>query len=88
MPGNNRKLIATGHPDAGASPRPLPGSSTRRRRSRSRPRAAAAYTQLRRLDCRSAHDALGGATELAIRDGAGGAVLWRHKLQTAATRRT
>ena len=31
-----------------------------------------------------AHDTLGAATELAIRDGAGGAVLWRHKLQTAA----
>lgn len=30
------------------------------------------------------HDALGAATELAIRDGAGGAVLWRGKLQTAA----
>ena len=30
-----------------------------------------------------AHDTLGGATELAIRDGAGGAMLWRHKLQTA-----
>ena len=27
-----------------------------------------------------AHDALGGVTELTIRDGA--AVLWRHKLQT------
>ena len=31
-----------------------------------------------------AHDALGGVTELAIRDGAGGVVLWRHRLQTAA----
>ena len=31
-----------------------------------------------------AHDAPGGTTELAIRDGAGGAVLWRHKLQAAA----
>lgn len=31
------------------------------------------------------HDALGGATELAIRDGAGGTVLWRGKLQTTAT---
>ena len=31
-----------------------------------------------------AHDALGGLTELAIRDGAGGTVLWRHKLQAAA----
>ena len=31
-----------------------------------------------------AHDTLGAVTELAIRDGAGGAVLWRHKLQTAA----
>lgn len=30
------------------------------------------------------HDALGAATEVAIRDGAGGAVLWRGKLQTAA----
>ncbi len=29
-------------------------------------------------------DALGAATELVIRDGAGGAVLWRAKLQTAA----
>jgi hypothetical protein len=28
--------------------------------------------------------ALGGATELAIRDGAGGAVLWRCQLQTTA----
>jgi hypothetical protein len=27
---------------------------------------------------------LGGATELAIRDGAGGAVLWRTQLQTTA----
>ena len=34
-----------------------------------------------------AHDALGGATELAI-PGAGGAVLWRHKLQTAANENT
>lgn len=31
------------------------------------------------------HDTLGAATEIAIRDGAGGAVLWRGKLQTAAT---
>jgi len=31
-----------------------------------------------------AHDTLGAATELAIRDGAGGTVLWRGKLQTAA----
>ena len=31
-----------------------------------------------------AHDTLGGATELAIRDGAAGTVLWRGKLQTAA----
>ncbi len=31
-----------------------------------------------------AHDTLGAATELAIRDGAGGTVLWRHKLQTVA----
>lgn len=30
------------------------------------------------------HDALGAATELAIRDGAGGTVLWRGKLQTGA----
>lgn len=29
-------------------------------------------------------DTLGAATELAIRDGAGGTVLWRMKLQTAA----
>ena len=31
-----------------------------------------------------AHDLLGAATELAIRDGAAGTVLWRHKLQTPA----
>ena len=31
-----------------------------------------------------ATDALGGATELAIRDGASGTVIWRTKLQTAA----
>jgi hypothetical protein len=31
------------------------------------------------------HDALGAATELAIRDGAGGTVLYRVKLQTTAT---
>jgi hypothetical protein len=30
------------------------------------------------------HDALGGATEIAIRDGAAGTVLWRGKLQTTA----
>lgn len=30
------------------------------------------------------HDTLGAATELAIRDGAAGTVLWRGKLQTAA----
>jgi len=29
-------------------------------------------------------DTLGAATELAVRDGAGGTVLWRCKLQTAA----
>lgn len=34
--------------------------------------------------CQIATDALGAATELAIRDGAGGTVLWRGKLQTAA----
>jgi hypothetical protein len=33
-------------------------------------------------------DALGAATELAIRDGAGGTVLWRTKLGTAATPQT
>jgi predicted ATPase len=31
-----------------------------------------------------ASDALGGATEFVIRDGAGGTVLWRGKLQTTA----
>lgn len=31
-----------------------------------------------------AHDVLGAVTELVIRDGAGGTVLWRTKLQTAA----
>lgn len=31
-----------------------------------------------------AHDALGAVTELAIRDGAAGTVLWRGKLQTTA----
>ncbi len=31
------------------------------------------------------HDTLGAATELAIRDGAGGTVLWRGKVQTAAS---
>jgi hypothetical protein len=30
------------------------------------------------------HDALGGVTELAIRDGAAGTVIWRGKLQTTA----
>ena len=35
-------------------------------------------------DLQIAADALGAATELAIRDGAGGTVLWRGKLQTAA----
>lgn len=30
------------------------------------------------------HDALGAATEIAVRDGAAGTVLWRMKLQTAA----
>lgn len=34
------------------------------------------------------HDTLGAATELAIRDGAGGTVLWRSKLQTAAVEGT
>lgn len=34
--------------------------------------------------CTLAHDALGGTTELVIRDGAGGTVLWRTKLQTTA----
>lgn len=32
-----------------------------------------------------ADDALGAATELAVRDGAAGPVIWRAKLQTAAT---
>jgi hypothetical protein len=31
------------------------------------------------------HDALGGVTEFAIRDGAAGTVIWRQKLQTTAT---
>lgn len=31
------------------------------------------------------HDALGAATEFAIRDGAAGTVMWRGKMQTAAT---
>jgi hypothetical protein len=35
-------------------------------------------------DLQIAADALGVATELAVRDGAGGTVLWRGKLQTAA----
>ena len=30
------------------------------------------------------HDALGAATEIAVRDGAGGTVLWRSRLQTTA----
>lgn len=34
--------------------------------------------------CELSHDALSGVTELAIRDGAGGTVLWRAKLQTPA----
>lgn len=32
-----------------------------------------------------ANDTLGSATEIAIRDGAGGAVLWRSKIQTTAS---
>jgi hypothetical protein len=35
-----------------------------------------------------ATDALGGATELVIRDGAAGTVIWRGKLQTAALQQT
>lgn len=48
--------------------------------------AAAAGAGLRNyLTCiQIAADALGAATELAIRDGAGGTVLWRAKLGTAA----
>lgn len=34
--------------------------------------------------CQLSADTLGAATELTIRDGAGGTVIWRHKLQTAA----
>lgn len=34
--------------------------------------------------CQVSSDALGAAAELAIRDGAAGTVIWRHKLQTAA----
>jgi hypothetical protein len=34
--------------------------------------------------CTISHDALGAVTEVAIRDGAGGTVLWRGKVQTAA----
>ena len=30
------------------------------------------------------HDTLGAATEIAVRDGAGGTVLWRGRLQTTA----
>jgi hypothetical protein len=37
------------------------------------------YLQSLQID----HDTLGGATEIAIRDGANGTVLWRGKLQTA-----
>ena len=35
-------------------------------------------------DFQIATDAIGAATEVAIRDGAGGTVLWRGKLQTTA----
>lgn len=34
------------------------------------------------------HDVLGAVTEVAIRDGAGGTVLWRGKLQTPANEQT
>lgn len=37
------------------------------------------------MSMQCSHDTLGAATELAIRDGAGGSVLWRGRLQTAAT---
>lgn len=35
------------------------------------------------MSAQCSSDALGAATELAIRDGAGGTVMWRGKLQTA-----
>ncbi len=34
--------------------------------------------------CQLAHDALSAVTELALRDGAAGTVIWRTKLQTGA----
>ena len=37
------------------------------------------------MSMQCAHDTLGAATELAIRDGAAGTVLWRGRLQTVAT---
>lgn len=47
---------------------------------------AAAGASVRNYVCslQIAHDALGAATELAVRDGAAGAVIWRGKLQTTA----
>lgn len=46
--------------------------------------AAAAGIRNYITGCDISTDTLGAATELAIRDGAGGAVLWRAKLQTTA----
>lgn len=48
---------------------------------------AAAGAGIRNYVCslQVAHDALGAATELAVRDGAGGTVLWRGKLQITAS---
>ena len=48
---------------------------------------AAAGASVRNYVCwlHIVHDTLGGATEVALRDGAAGTVMWRGRLQTAAT---
>lgn len=46
--------------------------------------AAGASVKNYLTSCQIATDTLGGATELVIRDGAAGTVLWRSKLQTTA----
>jgi hypothetical protein len=84
MPGTIDKATVARNPDAWNSPAPTGGivNTTTAATLKAAPPDATQRNYI--TDLQIATDVLGAPTELAIRDGAGGTVLWRGKLQTAA----
>ena len=84
MPGTVDKATIARNPDAWSFASATGGIVNTTTAVTLKPAPADATQRNYLTDVQIATDALGAATELAIRDGAGGAVLWRGKLQTTA----